>query len=136
MNMLPRTRDTPLLRTGFADETEWETLWAAVTTPNEDDFVAVVSLVNDRAFADLTTEQLLALAPEDYGHSILIVADEFALASAELPLLVIDLHDERGSAIRVVATELWGIENNMRLANMWFHEFADSVDSDGIFRGF
>jgi hypothetical protein len=28
------------------------------------------------------------------------------------------------------------IENNLSLANMAFHDFADSVDPDGVFRGF
>jgi hypothetical protein len=75
------------------------------------------------------------LVPEDYGHPLLVVADKTALASAELPLLVIDLWEERGRGIRVVTTELWGIENNLSLANMDFHEFAGSVDEDGVFRG-
>jgi len=28
------------------------------------------------------------------------------------------------------------VENNLSLANMDFEEFADSVDADGVFRGF
>jgi hypothetical protein len=36
----------------------------------------------------------------------------------------------------MVATEFWGIENNLSIANMFFSEFADSVDDDGVFRGF
>jgi uncharacterized protein DUF6924 len=31
---------------------------------------------------------------------------------------------------------MWGVENNLSLANMDFEEFADSVDADGVFRGF
>jgi hypothetical protein len=28
------------------------------------------------------------------------------------------------------------VENNLSLANMDFHEFADNVGADGVFRGF
>jgi hypothetical protein len=31
---------------------------------------------------------------------------------------------------------MWGIENNLSIANMDFEEFAENVDDDGIFRGF
>jgi hypothetical protein len=47
-----------------------------------------------------------------------------------------DLHREPGRTFRVIPSEVWGIENNLWLANMEFAEFADSVDPDGIFRGF
>jgi len=35
-----------------------------------------------------------------------------------------------------VASELWGIENNLSIANMDFWEFAAAVDEDGVHRGF
>ncbi|WP_376771528.1 DUF6924 domain-containing protein [Actinomadura alba] len=41
-----------------------------------------------------------------------------------------------GICKRVIATEFWSIENNLSLSNMDFHEFADAVDEEGIFRGF
>jgi hypothetical protein len=31
---------------------------------------------------------------------------------------------------------MWGVGNNLSLANMDFHEFADNADPDGVFRGF
>jgi hypothetical protein len=31
---------------------------------------------------------------------------------------------------------MWGVENNLSIANMDFEEFADAVGPDGIFRGF
>ncbi|MFK4804121.1 DUF6924 domain-containing protein [Streptomyces sp. MPA0124] len=43
---------------------------------------------------------------------------------------------ERGRCVRVVAAELWSIENNLSEANMDFEEFAGAVDDDGVFRGF
>jgi len=133
---LPRTAAVPVVRTDFGDQAAWDELRTVVTTPNEDDFVAAVEFVEDRAYADLTIEQVTALVSDDVGHPILVVADRDALGAAGLPLLVVDLREQRGRAIRVVAAELWGIENNLSLANMDFHEFADHLDGDGIFRGF
>ncbi|MFF1519862.1 DUF6924 domain-containing protein [Streptomyces sp. NPDC058305] len=43
---------------------------------------------------------------------------------------------ERGRGVRVVAVQLWSIENNLSGANMNSEEFAGAVDEDGVFRGF
>jgi hypothetical protein len=51
-------------------------------------------------------------------------------------LLVVDLKRRPGRSFRVIVQELWGVENNLSLANMDFEEFADSCDPDGVFRGF
>ncbi|WP_374224939.1 hypothetical protein [Streptomyces sp. RK62] len=59
-----------------------------------------------------------------------------AVASTDLPLLVVDLRRERGRCVRVVASELWSIENNLLEANMDFEEFTAAVDDGGVFRGF
>ncbi|MFI5991827.1 DUF6924 domain-containing protein [Streptomyces sp. NPDC051362] len=45
----------------------------------------------------------------------------------------------RGRGVRVVAAQLWSIENNLSGANMDFEDFEDfvgAVDEDGVFRGF
>lgn len=47
-----------------------------------------------------------------------------------------DLRRERGRCVRVVAAELWSIENNLVEANMDFEEFVGAIDDDGVFRGF
>jgi hypothetical protein len=46
------------------------------------------------------------------------------------------LYTEPGRTFRVIPGEIWGVENNLSLANMDFAEFADSTDRDGLFRGF
>jgi len=51
-------------------------------------------------------------------------------------VLVVDLYDEPGRSFRVVPQEAWSVENNLSISNMDFEEFADSVDADGVFRGF
>jgi hypothetical protein len=31
---------------------------------------------------------------------------------------------------------MWGVENNLTIANMDFDDFAGAVQADGVFRGF
>ncbi|WP_437114091.1 DUF6924 domain-containing protein [Streptomyces syringium] len=99
-------------------------------------FLANVAYFDDPAFQGLELEQILGLMPDEPECALLVVADEVALGSPEMPLLCIDLWEERGRTVRVVATELWSIENNLSLSNMDFEEFADAADEDGVFRGF
>jgi len=81
---------------------------------------------------------LLALATPDWcrGQRCLFVVDTTALASPELPVLVIGLHGaDRGRTFRVIADQLWAVENNLTLSNMDFADFAAATE-DGIHRGF
>lgn len=135
-DQLPCTPDTLVLRTDFSSDTAWAELTQALATPSEDDFLPNVELVADRRFAGVTVEKALGLLPTAYEHPILVLADATALASGEFPLLVVDLMEERGRCLRVVASELWGIENNLSISNMDFREFAAAVDADGVHRGF
>ncbi|MFQ6198100.1 DUF6924 domain-containing protein [Streptomyces sp. NPDC000405] len=54
----------------------------------------------------------------------LLVVDDAAVASPGMPLPCVDLHEQRGRMVPVVAAELWGIENNLSIGNMDFEEFA------------
>ncbi|MCF3130362.1 DUF6924 domain-containing protein [Streptomyces olivochromogenes] len=135
MNQLPCSDDPLMVRTDFSRAASWEGLLAALDTPTEDGFLAHVEPLDDRRFAGVTREEAIALLPDAYEHPLLVLADATALGSTDLPLLVIDLVEERGRAIRVVAAELWGIENNLSLSNMYFEEFAGAVDEDGVYRG-
>ncbi|HLF89873.1 MAG TPA: hypothetical protein VI451_13065 [Anaerolineales bacterium] len=46
------------------------------------------------------------------------------------------MYEEYGREFRAIPSQIQGIENNLSIANMDFEEFADSVDEDGVFRGF
>jgi hypothetical protein len=54
----------------------------------------------------------------------------------DFPILVMDLHHERGRTFRAIPSQIQGIENNLSIENMDFFEFADNVEEDGVFRGF
>ncbi|MEU5993157.1 DUF6461 domain-containing protein [Spirillospora sp. NPDC047418] len=135
MKTLPQSLAAQLVRTDFSDDRAWAAVRATIETPNEDGFRAYAGVIDDLAYRDLTTEEVLGLVPPDSRNPFLAIVDRATIESPEMPILVIDLRGERGE-IRVIATEFWGIENNLSLANMDFHEFADAVDPDGVFRGF
>jgi hypothetical protein len=55
------------------------------------------------------------------------------------PVLVVDLMDFQGETLepfRCIPSELWGVENNLNLANMDWADFADATGEDRVFRGF
>ncbi|MFD4559448.1 DUF6924 domain-containing protein [Streptomyces sp. NPDC058469] len=136
MKQFPCTLEALVVRTDFSADGAWDALRGALDSPSKDGFLANVALVDDRRYEGLTPDQALDLIPPEYRHPLLVLADSVAVASTELPLLVVDLWGERGRCVRVVAAELWSIENNLSGANMDFEEFAGAVDNDGVFRGF
>jgi len=136
MTELPCTLEALVVRTDFSVASAWDVLRATVLSPNEDGFLANVAFVDDRTYEGLTLDEAVGLVPTGYRHPLLVLADGVSLASPELPLLVVYLPGGQGRHIRVVATELWGIENNLSIGNMDFEEFARSVHADGVFRGF
>ncbi|MFC8862814.1 MULTISPECIES: DUF6924 domain-containing protein [Streptomyces] len=121
----------------------------AVTTPNTNGFLANIHVVDDVAYSDLTTEQAVSVARA--RGDLLIVADTTALTGPEMSLLAVlpfdededDDYDEdeddetkqEHGELRVIAAELWSIENNISLANMDWEDFVNAAD-EGVFRGF
>ncbi|MER5601561.1 hypothetical protein [Streptomyces sp. NPDC002265] len=142
LKSLPQTESTLLIRTDFSDQAAWEALRTAATTPDDEEFVADVHVVDDPAYSDLTTEQIVALAPP--GSDLMIVADKSALTAPGMPLLAVQLFDEEDEdapeqgydELRVVVEELSAIENNISIGNMDWEEFVDAADEEGVFRGF
>ena len=137
MEMLPKTKDSPVIRTEFDDEGAWEAICELIRQPQPDgiggQFYAYVTFVDDPAFRDLTAQELLERVP-DY-RSFLMIVDKGAVQSPEYPILVIDLNCRRGRTFRAIPAQIQSIQNNLSLANMDFAEFADYVDEDGVFRG-
>jgi len=124
-----------VIRTDFSDEAAWDRLCRAIRTPSPDfGFLANVELVNDRRHENATPDALVAEAPD--AESLLFVADRVALAHSEQPVLAVYYFDTPYATLRVIPSELWGIENNISLGNMDFEEFVTNAGPDGIFRGF
>ncbi len=137
MKEIPETENALVLRTDFSDQAAWETICALIQKPvGIFRFRANVEFLDDVQYADLTKDQLLELIPKNYNHSFMIVVDQTAISKPEHPLLVVNLYEKSGREFRAIPSQIQGIENNLSIANMDFEEFADSVDADGVFRGF
>ena len=134
MKNIPETNNSPVLRTDFSDESRWNSLCSEILQPNADGFRAYVEFINDPEFDNLTVDQLASIKPRDLRF--VFIVDKEAISNPEHPVLVVDLADEPGRSFRVIPSEMWGVENNLSLANMDFEEFANAVDEDGVFRGF
>jgi hypothetical protein len=148
--MWHRTPDVSLvIRTDFAHPKEWIEIQAAIAEPQtEDGFTAFVTFVDDREHEGITPSHLLEMVPADVHHAIAFLVDTKTLTHPDRPILVLNLYDyvedleepgkgpQYGATFRVVPSEMWSVQNNLTISNMDWEEFADNVDSDGIFRGF
>ena len=135
MDPLPRTEMAPAVRTDFSDEESWKKLRAAIQEPSEEGFAANLEFVDDRKYQGLTVEQLLLLLPAEWEWSFAFLIDEASISDDEHSVLVVDLSTEPGRTFRVIPSQVWGVENNLSIANMDFGDFADAVGADGVFRG-
>ena len=137
MRPIPKTENALVLRTDFSDKTIWERICTTIQEPvGIFGFRANVEFVNDMEYAGITKDLLLRLVPKNYGHSFIIIVDQIAISAPGHPLLIVDLYEGTGREFRAIPSQVQGIENNLSIANMDFEEFADSVDEDGVFRGF
>ena len=127
---------TPVIRTDFTDEATWKKIQKEVAAINIMGFSANVRFVNEKRYSGLTGQELLQSIPSLNEYGCVFVADAMTMSTAEHHLLVLDPFNPTGETFRVIPSEAWGVENNLSLANMDYIEFADSADSDGVFRGF
>jgi hypothetical protein len=126
---------TPLLRTDNGSADRWNALLECIARPSLEGFLAEVVPVTDPALDGLTDEAVRRLARSATGPFFALVADAVAQGHHEFPILVVDLSGRDRPSFRVTCRWLWSVENNLSLANMAWEEFAESVDPDGVFRG-
>jgi hypothetical protein len=123
-----------VLRTDFSDDTAWRAVVAAIEAP-AGDLRYILRFVSDPAHDAMTTDQVVAFA-ERTKHTFIFVVDRTTMTVADRPILVVDAFGRSGRSFRVTPAEMWGVENNLALANMDFEEFATAAGPDGVFRGF
>jgi uncharacterized protein DUF6924 len=135
MKAIPETTNALVLRTDFSDDAAWAEVCDRIRDPSLDDFRANVDCVSDRAFEGLRPAEVPELLRPASRHTFLFLVDTRTITDPEHPVVVVDLYDEPGKSFRVIPSEMWGVENNLSLANMDFQEFAEAADRDGVFRG-
>ncbi|MEM6750445.1 MAG: hypothetical protein AAF612_08245 [Planctomycetota bacterium] len=125
----------PLVRTDFSNENAWQSLKSAIADPDAD-FHALVRYVSDPVNAGFDVSQVVAMFPEGSNDIFVFIADAKTMSDPEMPILVVDLFDERGRSFRVIPSELWSVENNLSIANMDWEDFSENTDEHGVYRGF
>lgn len=99
-------------------------------------FFAYVEFIDNPLFGDCAGKELLRRIPPEYCHTILLIVDAATTKGPEFSILVMDLWDEPERTFRLIPWEVQGVEDYLPIAIMHFCDFPDSVDEDGIFRGF
>jgi hypothetical protein len=134
---LPEDDYSLVIRTDFSDDTAWDHVCRLIQEPQTDyGFQASVECISDRACSGLMPRNVASVLPSNSQRPFVFLVDAKAIALHEHSVLVVDLLEEPGRSFRVIPSEAWGIENNLRLGNMGFAEFSESLDTDGVFRGF
>jgi hypothetical protein len=137
MKPIPNTENPLILRTDFSDQKVWQQVRAAIEMPvGVLRFRAYVDFLDDSQYAGLTSQGLAAVLPRGYNQTFILLADQMTMSHREHPLLVVDLFENAFREFRALPSQVQGIENNLSIGNMDFEEFAEAVDTDGIFRGF
>lgn len=134
--LLPHSEGSLLIRTDFSDDDAWLDVVSAVQAPTVDGFVAVVDICEDRAFTELTPDQLTAHLPNRHRHSVLFVVDAVTIRDPEHPLIAIGLDVAKSPAatLRVIPSAVQTVGDNLNLHNMWFQEYIAWADPDGVLR--
>ena len=131
----------PVVAVLDAQPAVWALIQDEVRQPTAEGWRADVEFMIDTSLDGMSEADLgrahPKLYPSGYRHAAVLIADRHTFASAEHPLLVINLNRRVSDPpFRAVPAMVQGIENNLTGANMDFRELARAVDGDGVFRGF
>ncbi|NIL74827.1 hypothetical protein RhoFasB10_00919 [Rhodococcus sp. B10] len=132
------------IRTDFSDDDAWRAIATAAMAPvpqgNDVEFSAYLTCIDNPEYDGMTVDDLLGAIGEPPPYYAFLVDSE-TVGNPEMPIVVVDTGPgdpdrPRGRTFRVIPSQMSGVENNLSIANMDFESFADSVDDDGVFRGF
>lgn len=150
----PPTTDPWVIRTDFSDEKQWAAICESISAPQKDagtEFLAYVSFVSDHRNRDKVPHEVIVALPDDYPDMFCFTVDSECIEHPEHPVLVVGFYPSDGQSFdrppshtppgdivtfRALPSQVQSIQNNLSIANMDFEEFAESVDDDGVFRGF
>jgi len=143
-----------VVRTGFSDQNKWEHIRELISSPQKDggnEFFAYVKFVDHENYRDKDAKNLVLALPDSYVYKFCFIVDQECITNQEHPILVVGFYPSDNESFdrlprntplsdiatfRALPSQIQGIENNLSIGNMDFEDFADSVDEDGVFRGF
>jgi hypothetical protein len=126
-----------LIRTDFSDDAAWAALCVAVQAPEPNEgFCANFVCIDDPVLGLLSPEDTAVQVHTELHQLAVYFADTQALREPGHPILCVGGGETPIATFRVCSDQVWAPENNLRLSNMDFSEFASAVGPDGVFRGF
>jgi hypothetical protein len=147
-----RGRESPRRTSDFSSDPAWKDLCRdAATIPPEvrkgvaqmlaanggdpAQRVEMVGFVDDSQYAGFSPAQLRKLVPRESPWGCLLIADGLTFADPERPLLVLEIAPSGGRTFRAIPATVWAIASNLSIGNVDWEDFANHVDSDGVYRG-
>ncbi len=145
-----------VIRTDFSDNIEWNAVCQLIAAPQIDmgqKFYAYVQFVSERQYSGMEYTDLVRSLPSNYPGFVCFIVDKITFTHDDRPILVVyfapnslEIEDYKRTpnqtpdtdikTFRAIPSTIQSIENNLSIANMDFDDFSDSVDDDGVFRGF
>lgn len=143
-----------VIRTDLSDDNQWSTVRDLISAPQREagmEFFAYVKFVSNEKHRDKEPNAVVLSLPDGYPGMFCFVVDQECIENPEHPVLVIGFYPSDNESFdrlprstpadgivtfRALPSQIQAIQNNLSIANMDFAEFADSVDGDGVFRGF
>jgi hypothetical protein len=150
----PTEHDPWVIRTDFSSDEAWTTVRDLIAAPQKDggvEFFAYVRYVNDKKYRDKGARDLVLSLPDGYPGMFCFVVDRQCIENPGHPVLVVGFYPSDHKSFdrkpretpagdvltfRAVPSQIQSIQNNLSIANMDYDEFANSVERDGVFRGF
>jgi hypothetical protein len=126
----------PLVRTDFSDDDAWQAICAEVRAGTaedreayemmrefndivgqdsgpDEDLPPCVNFIDDRRNANISTETVLERLSKDTIGACAYIVDQQTITNVAHPILVVDLHQERGRSFRATPSQVYGIENTI-----------------------
>ncbi|GLX48819.1 hypothetical protein Shyhy01_17690 [Streptomyces hygroscopicus subsp. hygroscopicus] len=126
-----------LVRTSFEQPEPWARLLQALEGASE--HYESITVIDNPIYAGCTADQLQARVSRDEEgwpeSTLLLIADEQALASAEFPLVAVDnLPDGDDTPFRITLAAAGSFIVNIELGNTSFGDWSRGADADGVYR--
>lgn len=133
---LPDSKDALIIVSTEIEVQRLDLLKKLITQPYEMGFTAYVSFLENSELAGIEPSDFANFEKGDYRFDFAFLIDNQTISDEENTIVCVDLDENSGMSFRVVPSEIWAVENNLTISNMYFEDFKESCGPDNVFRGF
>lgn len=135
-----RAYGLPVVRTFFADDSDWAALQARLGEPDETGYAPPFTFVDDHELAGADADTVITWLAEQGGVEnsceCVALADAHTFVTPDRALLVVSFdEDDDPRSFRCMPGELGAVEANLSLSNLDFVDFSEGARSgelDGV----